>query len=131
MPVTEEAITQGLVLATVLAGFALAASVQIATSSRHRGTPTSVILITYFIAGVLSLCGMWVGVLFFANAGDVEDQQRLFSHFYLILAIGAAVFALASLITVWTYANRLEAVICTLVFVIVAVYAAYLFFDTL
>ncbi len=97
MPISNEAITQGTVLASILAGFALAAAIQLSLREREDQRFTGLL---FFISGGLCIVGVWIAIFFFSQEGNAEAQQQLNDDFYtvLTLAIVAFVFSVTFMI---------------------------------
>lgn len=86
VPITGDGIAQGAVLASVLAGFGLAA----ATSVRDRAA-----VVAYFAAAMLMLLSTWAGLLALV-AARAPPEPVLANGFFATLAAGALAFVAAT-----------------------------------
>jgi hypothetical protein len=93
MAVSGDAISLGAVLASILAGFAFSAAAQfVAKQEDHPARLGPVAL--YAVSGIVCLGSVWVGVLYFSNSGQEDDQGLLGHFFFAMLAFGTYFFIL-------------------------------------
>ena len=84
--ITEDAITQGATLASILAGFAFVGS----TSATNRST-----VVVYFTAGMFMLVSLWAGLMGLMSENPT-GQDVLANVFFFALGIGSVLFVLAT-----------------------------------
>jgi hypothetical protein len=109
--ITAEAIGQGAVLASILAGFAFVGS----TSARDRPT-----VVLYFAAGMFMLVSLWAGLMALVSE-DPAAQNDLANVFFFTLGIGSVLFVLATVGHVAGLQGRRTAVWCLALALVVTV----------
>jgi hypothetical protein len=107
VPISADAVTQGQLLASILAGFSLATSSQLA-GARHDMPLARVVVALHAISGIIYLGSVWVGILFFANEGDLHHQQILNDAFFLMLTGGVVFFLLGLVLNFWELPARYQ-----------------------
>jgi hypothetical protein len=109
--ITAEAIGQGAVLASILAGFAFVG----ATSARDRPT-----VVAYFTAGMFMLVSLWAGLMALVSE-DPAAQNDLGNVFFFSLGIGSLLFVLATIGHIAGLQGRRTAVWCLAFAIVVTV----------
>jgi hypothetical protein len=108
---TESAVSQGMVLASLIGGFSLAAIAQLVAAfpggvetTPHRAVTAAVTWLA--VAATIMMINVWSGIIFFLdNDGDREAIARVF---YGGLFLGVALFALGMADTVSIRSPRLR-----------------------
>jgi hypothetical protein len=108
---SDTAIQQGMVLASLVGGFALAAIAQLVSAFPRSGEApeqgTVVAAITRLgVAATIMMINVWTGIVFFLNGG--RDQSTIAVIFYIGLLIGVLFFALGMADTVAVASPRLR-----------------------
>jgi hypothetical protein len=110
---SENAVSQGMVLASLIGGTALASIAQLVSAFPNRGesagggTDTVTTAITWLaVAATVMIINVWSGIIFFMDDGG--DRQSIALLFYGGLLIGVVFFALGMAETVAIRAARLR-----------------------
>lgn len=91
MAVNDGVISQGIVFAAILVGFSFSIAAQLLTAEVSRpGSHNSAIAL--FISGIVCLCAVGIGIVYFANEKQVEDQKNLGYSFVLLLVYALVMF---------------------------------------
>lgn len=88
MVVTNEAIGQGVVLASILSGFAFAIATQIALTP-DRSTKLQSIALVFLISGSLGLASIVFGMLTLMTQGNAERLSTNVTYFFIALLFSA------------------------------------------
>jgi hypothetical protein len=108
---SETAVAQGMVLASLIGGFALAAIAQLVSAfprssgASERDTASAAIT-RLAVAATIMMINVWSGIIFFLDDG--EDRPTIALVFYGGLLIGVLCFALGMAETVAITAPRLR-----------------------
>ena len=110
---SENAVSQGMVLASLIGGIALASIAQLVSAfpdrgeAAGRGKDTVTTAITWLaVAATVMMINVWSGIIFFMDDG--ADRQSIAVLFYGGLLIGVLFFALGMAETVAIRASRLR-----------------------
>jgi hypothetical protein len=109
---SENAVSQGMVLASLIGGIALASIAQLVSAFPNRcesagGKDTVTAAITWLaVAATVMMINVWSGIIFFMDDGG--DRQSIAVLFYGGLLIGVLLFALGMAETVAIRAARLR-----------------------
>jgi hypothetical protein len=109
---SENAVSQGMVLASLIGGIALASIAQLVSAFPNRGESagekdTVTAAITWLaVAATVMMINVWSGIIFFMDDGG--DRQSIAVLFYGGLLIGVLLFALGMAETVAIRAARLR-----------------------
>jgi len=110
---SENAVSQGMVLASLIGGIALASIAQLVSAFPDRGEPadggkdTVSTAITWLaVTATVMMINVWSGILFFLDDGP--DRRPIADLFYGGLLIGVLFFALGMAETVAIRASRLR-----------------------
>jgi hypothetical protein len=110
---SENAVSQGMVLASLIGGIALASIAQLVSAFPNHGelagggTDTVTRAITWLaVAATVMMINVWSGIIFFMDDGG--DRQSIALLFYGGLLIGVMFFALGMAETVAIRAVRLR-----------------------
>jgi hypothetical protein len=110
---SENAVAQGIVLASLIGGIALASIAQLVSAFPNRGESagggkdTVTTAITWLaVAATVMMINVWSGIIFFMDDGG--DRQAIALLFYGGLLIGVVFFALGMAETVAIRAARLR-----------------------
>ena len=110
---SENAVSQGMVLASLIGGIALASIAQLVAAfpgrgeSEDGGKDTITTAITLLaVAATVMMINVWSGIIFFMDDG--ADRRMIAVLFYGGLLVGVAFFALAMAETVAIRASRLR-----------------------
>jgi hypothetical protein len=110
---SENAVSQGMVLASLIGGIALASIAQLVSAFPNHGelagggTDTVTTAITWLaVAATVMMINVWSGIIFFMDDGG--DRQSIALLFYGGLLIGVVFFALGMAETVAIRAVRLR-----------------------
>ena len=110
---SENAVSQGMVMASLIGGIALASIAQLVSAfpnhgeSAGGGTDTVTTAITWLaVAAPVMMINVWSGIIFFMDDGG--DRQSIALLFYGGLLIGVVFFALGMAETVAIRAVRLR-----------------------
>jgi hypothetical protein len=127
---SETAVAQGMVLASLIGGVTLAAIAQLASafprSSEVQERPTVDAAVTRLaLAATLMMVNVWSGIIFFLDEGG--DRQRIAILFYGGLLIGVLFFALGMAETVAIASPRLRTPILTMFGALIVVEALLAF----
>jgi hypothetical protein len=95
---TSDAIAQGAVLASILAGF----SVVGATTVRSASGQVQHVVVVYFTAGLLLLFSVWAGLLYFVAPANSSGQTAAVWCFAAGLGVGILCFLVATAIQIKT-----------------------------
>jgi hypothetical protein len=102
MILSNEVIGQSVILASILAGFALSVASNVALGDK-RGEDVTVALFTMMFSGICFLTAIAVATLYFMNSGDLQDQSTLAAVFLGSLIFGGVgfMFSFAALVRVY------------------------------
>jgi hypothetical protein len=114
--ITEESISQGAVLASILAGFAFVGS----TSARDRST-----VLVFFTAGMFMLVSLWAGLMALVSE-NLAAQNDLANVFFFALGIGSVLFVLGTVGHIAGLQGRRTAAWCLALALVVIVTAIIL-----
>jgi hypothetical protein len=109
---SENAVSQGMVLASLIGGIALASIAQLVSAFPNRGESAGekdivTTAITWLaVAATVMMINVWSGIIFFMDDGG--DRQSIAVLFYGGLLIGVLLFALGMAETVAIRAARLR-----------------------
>ena len=109
---SENAVSQGMVLASLIGGIALASIAQLVSAFPDRGESTAggkdtvSTAITWLAVTATVMINVWSGIIFFMDDGG--DRQSIAVLFYGGLLIGVLFFALGMAETVAIRAARLR-----------------------
>jgi magnesium-transporting ATPase (P-type) len=109
---SENAVSQGMVLASLIGGIALASIAQLVSAFPNRGESAGekdivTTAITWLaVAATVMMINVWSGIIFFMDDGG--DRQSIAVLFYGGLLIGVLFFALGMAETVAIRAARLR-----------------------
>jgi hypothetical protein len=112
---SENAVSQGMVLASLVGGIALASIAQLVSAFPNRGEQTDggkskdvvTAAITWLaVAATVMMINVWSGIIFFMDDGS--DRRSIAGLFYGGLLIGVVFFALGMAETVAIRAARLR-----------------------
>ena len=110
---SENAVSQGMVLASLIGGIALASIAQLVSAFPNRaesadgGKDTVTTAITWLaVAATVMMINVWPGIIFFMDDGG--DRRSIAGVFYGGLLIGVMFFALGMAETVAIRAARLR-----------------------
>ena len=109
--VDETAVTQGMVLASLVGGLALAAIAQLVAAFPNRddsagGDTVSAAITRLAVAATVMMINVWSGIIFFMDQGD--DRPVIAVIFYGGLLLGVLCFALGMAETVAVRSPRLR-----------------------
>jgi hypothetical protein len=96
--VSETAVTQGMVLASLIGGIALACIAQLVSAFPNRdetlgGDTVTTAITRLALAATVMMINVWSGIIFFMDGG--EDRMAIAAVFYGGLLIGVLFFAVA------------------------------------
>ena len=110
---SENAVSQGMVLASLIGGIALASIAQLVSAFPDRGESTaggkdtvSMAITWLAVTATVMMINVWSGIIFFMDDGG--DRQSIAVLFYGGLLIGVLFFALGMAETVAIRAARLR-----------------------
>jgi hypothetical protein len=108
---SENAVTQGMVLASLVGGFALAAIAQLVSAFPARDDPSShdtvtAAIVRLAVAATIMMINVWSGIIFFIDDG--ADRASIARVFYGGLLLGVVFFALGMAETIAIRAPRLR-----------------------
>jgi hypothetical protein len=111
---SESAVSQGMVLASLIGGIALACIAQLVSAFPDRGDSASgkgkdvvTTAITWLaVAATVMMINVWSGIIFFMDDGS--DRRSIAGVFYVGLLIGVVFFALGMAETVAIRSSRLR-----------------------
>lgn len=109
--VSESAVAQGMVLASLIGGIALACIAQLVSAFPNRdetsgGDSVTAAITRLALSATVMMINVWSGIIFFMDDG--ADRQSIAVLFYGGLLIGVLFFALGMAETVAIRASRLR-----------------------
>jgi hypothetical protein len=91
MVINDEAVRQGVVLATILTGFAFAIAAQIVLGE-DKSMASDILASGFLLAGLYSLGAVIVAIVYFAYTGNSVAQRNLSGGFFGLLSLAILAF---------------------------------------
>ena len=127
MEINADVISQGIVLVSVLAGFAFFIAADIALRD-GMPKPMEHVALFFFTTGLVLIFTASIGVIYFANDANkpIQRQYGMVFLLFLVLSVCAFIFSLHQLLhakmSSATYSALLILMIATLFLIVVAVF---------
>jgi hypothetical protein len=120
--VSENAVAQGVVLASLIAGFALAVIGQLVSAfpgdGDDAGGPVGAAVTRFALAATVMMVNVWTGIIFFLDDGG--DRTAIAAVFYAGLFAGVVIAALGMVEMVSIRSRRLRRPILTMFVAVLA-----------
>lgn len=92
--INDQVVSQGIVLLSVLTGFAFVISADIALREQNPNKIHNVAFL-FFGVGMISLIGVTSGIVYFATSNNPKRQEEASGYFLILLLATGLIFLLA------------------------------------